>query len=89
MTYINDDRKKIFFNKDRDFKKSESLIIKLQKCFTVFSARLASGDVDQFINIQVNVHLQIILSGQRFYCVDFREIALRLKQISENVAEYL
>ena len=34
-----------FYYGDRGFKKAESLIIKSQKYFTVFNARLVSSDV--------------------------------------------
>ena len=36
---------KYFYNRDRDFKKAESLIIKPQKYFTIYSTRLVSCDV--------------------------------------------
>ena len=59
---------KYFWHRDRDFKNknAESLIIKSQKYFTLFSARLASCDVVWLTNIQVHVHLQVVLSGQLF-----------------------
>ena len=108
---------KYFWYRDRDFKKAESFIIKSQKYFTVFSARLMlrgnsliqkyssscspsssfewitflkiENDCNSFSSFVKNLFQIFGPRKEIQYFVDFREIALRLKQFSENFVGYL
>ena len=108
---------KYFWYSDRDFKKGESFIIKPQKYFTVFSARIMlrdksliqkyssscspsssfewitflkiENDCNSFSSFVKNLFQIFGPRKEIQYFVDFKEIALRLKQLSENLVGYL